>query len=164
MSNIDAFLELHDQAGAVKGEGTDDAHPGLLQIQNFSFGVEMVSSGQTGTGHGAGKATLKAFSFDVSNSKASPTLFKYCCNGQHFKKAILYIRKAGGKPQDYYIWNFTELLCTGFELNCGDDIVEKITMAFSGVHCEYKPQKENGDLDSGIKAGWNIKQNKEWAP
>jgi type VI secretion system secreted protein Hcp len=164
MSNIDAFLELHDQSGMVKSECIDDKHKDKLQIQNFSFGVEMVSSGQTGTGHGAGKCQAKAFSFDVSNSKASPTLFKYCCNGTHFKKATLYIRKAGGKPQDYYIWNFEELLCTGFELNCGDDIVEKITLAFSGIHTEYKPQKKDGSLDSSIKAGHHIKKNVDWQP
>jgi type VI secretion system secreted protein Hcp len=164
MSNIDAFLELYDQSGMVKTEALDDKHKEKLQIQNFSFGVEMVSSGTTGTGHGAGKATIKTFSFDVSNSKASPTLFKYACNGTPFKKATLYIRKAGGKPQDYYIWNFEELIITSFELNCADDIVEKVTMAFSGIHAEYKPQKKDGTLDSGIKAGWHIKQNKEWQP
>jgi len=163
-SNIDGFLELHDQSGMVKSESIDDKHKEKLQIQNFSFGVEMVSSGSTGTGHGAGKAQIKAFSFDVSNSKASPVLFKHACIGTHFKKATLFLRKAGGKPQDYYIWSFDELLITGFELNCADDIVEKVTMAFSGIHCEYKPQKKDGTLDSGIKAGWHIKQNKEWAP
>jgi type VI secretion system secreted protein Hcp len=164
-SNIDAFLLLEDQDGEVKSEGIDDAHKGKLQIQNFSFGVEMVSSGSTGTGHGAGKSQIKAFSFDVSNSKASPILFQHACDGTHFKKAKLFIRKAGGKtPKDYYIWDFQELLITGFELNCGDDIVEKVTCAFSAIHAEYKPQKENGDLDSGLKAGWNVKTNKAWTP
>jgi type VI secretion system secreted protein Hcp len=163
-SNIDGFLELHDQSGLVKGESIDDKHKDLLQIANFSFGVEMVSSGSTGLGHGAGKAQIKNFSFEVSNSKASPTVFKYACNGTVFKKATLYLRKAGGKPQDYYIWNFDELIITNFEVNCADDIIEKVTMAFSGIHAEYKPQKKDGTLDSGIKAGWNIKTNKEWAP
>ena len=161
---VDAFLELEDQAGVIKGECTDDAHKELLQIQNFSFGVENTASATTGTGLGAGKATLKTFSFDVSNSKASPKLYLYCCNGTHLKSATLYIRKSGGKPQDYYIWCFEELLVTGFELNCSEEIIEKVSMAFTCLHTEYKPQKKDGSLDSGIKAGWSVKTNKEWAP
>ena len=38
-------------------------------------------------------------------------------------------------------------------------------MSFSALHVEYKPQKPDGTLDSGIKGGWNLKaNNKEWAP
>ena len=73
-SNIDAFLKLEDQNGVIKSEATDDAHKEQLQIQNFSFGVEMASSPamdrhrpRRGQGGDA-----KTFSFDVSNSKASP--------------------------------------------------------------------------------------------
>ena len=159
---VDAFLELKDQSGVVKGESKDDKHPDLLQITNFSFGVEMQASAATGTGLGAGKATLNKFQFDVSNSKASPVLFKLCCTGAHCPSAKLYIRKAGGKPEDYYIWSFKELILTGFELSCSEDITEKISFAYTGLACEYKPQKQDGSLDSGIKAGWDVKANKEW--
>ena len=76
---VDAFLEITDQSGVIKGESKDDTHKELLQIRNFSFGVEATASAATGTGLGAGKATMKVFSFDVDNSTASPTIFKYAC-------------------------------------------------------------------------------------
>ncbi len=162
MGNIDAFLEIEDQNGKIKGESKDSVHKEKLQIENFSFGVESQASAQTGTGLGAGKAVMKTFSFDVSNSIASPMLFKHCCTGHHCKSATLSIRKAGGEPKDYYVWKFKDLVIIGFELNCGVEIVEKITFAYTGLHCEYKPQNEKGELGSGHKAGYDVKQNKEW--
>jgi len=159
---VDAFLEITDQAGVIKGESKDDKHPDLLQIRNFEFGVEAKASAATGTGLGAGKAELKEFSFDVDNSIASPTLFKYSCNGTHCKSAILYVRKAGGKPQDYYVWKFKDLIITKFGLSCSEEIVEKVTFAYTALYCEYKPQNEKGELGSAQKGGWDVKLNKEW--
>lgn len=159
---VDAFLEITDQSGVIKGESKDDQHKELLQIRNFSFGVEATASSATGTGMGAGKAVLKTFAFDVDNSVASPTLYKYCCNGTHCKSAILYVRKAGGTPKDYYVWKFKDLIITGFELSCSEEIVEKVALAYTALYCEYKPQNEKGELGSALKAGWDVKLNKEW--
>ncbi len=162
VSNVDAFLLITDQSGDIKGESKDDKHAALIQIQNFSFGVEMAASASIGTGLGAGKAIGKHFEFEVSNSTASPILFQHCCDGHHCKSATLYIRKAGGTPQDYYVWKFKELVITKFELTCSDDIVEKIAFAYTGIYCEYKPQKSDGSLDSALKGGWDVKLNKVW--
>jgi type VI secretion system secreted protein Hcp len=161
-TNIDAFLLITDQSGDIKNESIDKNHPGLLQIQNFSFGVELQSSPGTGTGMAAGKSVSKQFEFDVNNSKASPILFSHCCDGTHCKSAVLYIRKAGGTPQDYYVWKFKDLVITKFEVTCSDDILEKIAFAFSAIWCEYKPQKPDGSLDSGINSGWDVKTNAPW--
>jgi type VI secretion system secreted protein Hcp len=162
-TNVDAFLEIIDSKGAaIAGESLDKQHPNLLQIANFSFGTEMAHSASTGTGLGAGKVSLKTFTFEVSNSKASPVLMKYCCSGDHCQKATLYVRKAGSGQQDYYIWTFKELLITGFELNCSVDIVEKVTFAYTGIHCEYRQQDQKGQVSkSGVKGGWDIKKNDE---
>jgi type VI secretion system secreted protein Hcp len=160
---VDAFLEIHDKNGMIKGESLDKDHKDMLQIRNFSFGVEATASPATGTGLGAGKATLKAFSFDVDNSIASPTLYKFCCNGTHCPKAKLHIRKAGGTPQDYYIWTFKDLIITGFELSPGEEIVEKITLTYTALHCEYHQQLADGGVDKKAQeAGYDVKVNREW--
>lgn len=161
-SNIDAFLEIEDQSGKIKGESKDDVHKEKMQIQNFSFGVDLTASPSIGTGLGAGKAVLKQFEFEVSNSIASPALFQHCCDGTHCKSATLFVRKAGGKPQDYYVWKFKDLVITKFEIACSDDIVEKIAFAYTMVYCEYKPQKEDGSLGSALNGGWDVKLNKNW--
>jgi type VI secretion system secreted protein Hcp len=161
--SVDAFLKITDQAGDVKGESIDKAHEKLLQIRNFSFGVEATASASTGTGLGAGKAAMRQFEFDVDNSTASPTLFGHCCDGTHCKTAELYIRKAGGKPVDYYVWKFKDLVITKFEVSCSEEIVEKVAFAFTAIYCEYKAQKADGSLDSALKSGWDVKLNGPWA-
>jgi len=159
---VDAFLELTDSKGAkIEGECLDKTHKDKLQIRNFSFSVEMKHSAETGTGLGAGKCELKQFTFEVANSKASPVLLKYCCNGDHVQKAVLHVRKAGGGQHDYYVWTFKELLITSFELSCSEDITEKITFAYTAIHTEYKQQDQKGALKAGIKAGWDTKANDE---
>lgn len=161
-TNIDAWLLITDQSGDIKNESTDSVHTGYLQIQNFSFGVELQSNSAIGTGLGAGKSVAKQFEFDINNSKASPVLFKHCCDGTHCKTAALYIRKAGGGAKDYYVWKFKDLVITKFEVTCSDDILEKIAFSFTAIWCEYKPQKPDGSLDSGVNGGWNVKENQPW--
>jgi type VI secretion system secreted protein Hcp len=163
---VDAFLEIVDSNGAtIEGESLDAQHKNLLQIRNFSFAIEMPASPDTGTGLGAGKVNLKVFSFEVANSKASPILFKYCCNGDHCQKATLYVRKAGSKQQDYYKWYFKELLITGFDLSCSEDITEKVSFAYTGIAVEYHQQDQKGQVSSSsINAGWDAKANDAWFP
>ena len=157
---VDAFLEIKDSGKAVvEGESLDKKHPKLIQIRDYSFSIEQKASSDTGTGLGSGKAELKEFSFTVSNSKASPVLVGLVCKGDHCDSAVLYIRKAGGGQADYYIWTFKELLITKFEFSGSEEISEKISFAYTAVHCEYKPQKADGSLDSGIKFGWDVKEN-----
>lgn len=163
MPVIDAFLEITDSSGnVIKAESNDKNHKDLLQIRDFGFSVAMKASVETGTGLGAGKCEMKEFTFAVGNSKASPNLLKYCCNGDHCQKAVLYIRKATGKQDDYYIWTFKELIITNFELTCSEDITEKISFAYTALACEYKQQKQDGSLMAGVKAGWDNKANDEF--
>jgi len=159
---VDAFLLITDQSGDIKGESVDKSHAKLLQIRNFSFGVDNGSSAATGGGLGAGKATMRDFEFDVDNSTASPTLFQHCCDGTHCKSAVLYIRKAGGKPQDYYVWKFKDLIIKKFEVTCAEEIVEKIAFSFTAIYTEYKMQKPDGSLDSALNGGWDVKENDTW--
>jgi type VI secretion system secreted protein Hcp len=158
-SNIDAFLYLEDQKGAVKGETKDKAHKDLIQVHDFSFGAAAAASVGTGTGLGAGKVMLHEFVFHVHASKASPVLFDDLCRGAHCPKATLFIRKAGGKPQDFYVWKFEDLICTGFELNCSDDIIETVSFAYAKVSVSYSPQKADGSLDSAVEASYDQKVN-----
>ena len=60
------------------------------------------------------------------------------------------------------MWKFKDLIITGFELSCSEEIVEKVTLAYTALYCEYKPQNEKGELGSALKAGWDVKINKEW--
>ena len=39
--------------------------------------------------------------------------------------------------------------------------MDSVSLAFSKVRVEYKPQKADGSLDTAIVAGWDVKSNKK---
>jgi type VI secretion system secreted protein Hcp len=158
-SNIDAFLYIEDQKGAIKGESKDKTHKDKIQVSNFRFGAEARASEKTGTGLGAGKAMLKEFIFEIHGSKASPVLFGTLCTGMHCPKAELYVRKAGGKPQDFYVFKFWDLIITDYQLDCADDITETIAFKFTKIHTAFSPQKADGSLDSPVEFEYDVKLN-----
>ena len=43
----------------------------------------------------------------------------------------------------------------------GDEPIENISLNFSKVEFEYKPQKADGTLGDAIPAGWDLKLNKK---
>ncbi|MGZ4257576.1 MAG: Hcp family type VI secretion system effector [Gaiellaceae bacterium] len=96
---FDAFLKIE----GIEGESTDKTHPGEIEIQSFSWGVENTGSAGSGGGGGAGKATPQDFHFTSATSKASPNLMLACCTGRHFQKATLTCRKAGGGGQVEFV-------------------------------------------------------------
>jgi type VI secretion system secreted protein Hcp len=111
---------------------------------------------------------------------ASPLLMLACASGQHIKKAVLYVRKAGGTQQDYYVVTLTDVLVSSYQSGGGalatsrdskSDIdleqehgplpVDQFSLNFAKIGFDYKPQKADGSLDSTISAGWDVKSNKK---
>jgi type VI secretion system secreted protein Hcp len=84
---FDAFLKLD----GIPGETTDKQHPGEIQVDSFSWGVENASS----RGSGGGQASVQDFSFRSPVSKASPLLMLACATGKHIPTALITLRKAG---------------------------------------------------------------------
>ena len=164
---FDAFLELYDSKNkVVEGESMDKQHSKKLQVKSFSFGAEHPVSGDLGTGMASGKVKLKEFTIEYNQCKASPTLYKFTCTGEHCQKAILYVRKAGSTQQDFTIWTFTGLFVTNFESSGADGadaMTEKASFAVTGQHYEYRQQDDKGQVSkTGIKAGWDVKKNDEF--
>jgi type VI protein secretion system component Hcp len=50
-------------------------------------------------GAGAGKIKFKEFTVKKTTDSASPAFFKTCVKGEHYKKVVIEMRKAGGDPQ-----------------------------------------------------------------
>ena len=42
----------------------------------------------------------------------------------------------------------------------GEAPVDQASLGFSTIQLEYRPQKGDGSLDTPVKAGWDVKQNK----
>lgn len=156
---VDMFLELD----GIKGESTDSKHKDKIDILSYTFGVHQTGASSGGGGSGAGKASFDDLHISKFADLASPNLMLACATGQHIKKAIIYVRKAGGQQEDYYTITLEELIVSSMQ-NTGtgsDAPTESLTMNFSKITFEYKPQKSDGSLGGVSKAGYDIKANKK---
>ena len=93
----DYLLEID----GIKGESQDKKHKDTIEVQSFSWGASQPGSFASGSGGGAGKASFQDLHFTSTVNKASPLLAKACATGQHIKKAVLFVRKAGGAQEDF---------------------------------------------------------------
>lgn len=161
MAQVDYFLKLD----GIEGESTDAKHKNEIEVESWSWGeTQEGASAYSGRGSGAGKVSMQDFHFVMKANKASPKLFLACATGQHIKKGILTVRKAGGDQQDYYVVTMTDLLCSGFQTggSRGDVIpTDQIALNFSKIEFEYKPQDATGKVGSPVKTGYDLKTNKK---
>jgi type VI secretion system secreted protein Hcp len=71
-------------------------------------------------------------------------------------------RKAGGTQQEYLKVTLKEVIVSSIqESGSGGDSLptESVTLNFSHIEVEYKPQDEKGGLGGVVKAGWDLKKN-----
>lgn len=156
MSQADIFLKID----GIQGESKDDAHPGELQLQSWSFGEHNSGSSITGGGMGTGKVSMQDFQFSISSGIHSPKLFQACAAGTHIPKAILTLRKAGDTPQEFMKVTFEDLLISSYHASGAGDIPnDQCSFNFKKITFDHKEQKEDGTLGGVISAGYDVAKN-----
>ena len=161
MAAIDAFLELE----GYKAESHDEKHKGEIDLESWSWGESNAGSHSGGGGGGAGKVAMQDFHFVMKCNKSSPKLLLACATGEHLKSAVLTCRKAGKEQQEFLKIKMSDLLVSSYQTGGSGhgDIVPtvQISLNFSKIEYEYKPQKPDGSLDTPVKAGYDVKANKK---
>src|SRR5258708_12240889 len=92
---VDMFIKIDD----LKGESQDHKHPHEILVLSWSWGMSQSGSTHAGPGGGSGKVNVQDLSFTKHIDDSTPNLMQFCCNGSHFKSALLTVRKAGAKDQ-----------------------------------------------------------------
>ena len=155
---VDMFLKLDD----VKGESVDSKHKGEVDVLAWSWGMSQSGTTHVGGGGGAGKVSVQDISLTKYVDKSSPVLMLSCCNGKHFKEAVLTVRKAGEKPLEYIKITMKEVIVANISTggSGGEDrLTENVTLNFAEFKIEYVPQKPDGSGDAAVEAAWNIAEN-----
>jgi type VI secretion system secreted protein Hcp len=156
----DYFLKID----GIAGESVDSKHKGEIELESFSWGETNSGAGAGGGGGGAGKAHIQDLHLVSRVNKASPKLMLACATGKHIKQAILTVRRAGKAAQEFLVFKFTDLLVSSYQINGSHESdvlpMDQISFNFAKIELEYRPQKQDGSLDAGIKAGWDVKLNK----
>jgi type VI secretion system secreted protein Hcp len=97
--------------------------------------------------------------------KASPNLLKACATGKHYPEASVTARKAGEGQKEYLVFKFSDVLITSVSpggSSGSDALQEQVSMQFTKVELEYKPQKADGSLDAGVFFKYDVKANKSY--
>ena len=160
MAAVDYFLKID----GIEGESTDSKHKGEIDIQSFSFGVSQLGSHAGGGGGGSGKASFQDLHFTTNVSKASPKLMLACATGEHIKKAVLTVRKAGTDQQEYMKVTLEELLVSSYQDGGHEGSVfpsDQFALNFAKIEFDYKEQKSDGTLGGSVKTGYDVKANKK---
>lgn len=157
---VDMFMKIGD----IKGESTDKKHPNEIDVLAWSWGISNSGTTHQGGGGGAGKANVQDISFTKYTDASSHALLLAASNGQHYDKANLVVRKAGGKnaPIEYIKIEMEEVMITS--VSCGgsggeDRLTENVTLNFAKVKYEYTPQKPDGSPDATKSMTYDIASN-----
>lgn len=155
---VDMFIKLDD----VNGESKDDKHKDSIDVLAWSWGMANSGTAHIGGGAGAGKVQVQDLSVTKYVDRSSSVLQLACCNGKHFKKALLTVRKAGEKPLEYIKITMEDVMVSNVSTggSGGEDrLTENVTFNFAKVQFEYTPQKKDGSGDASVKMGWDVAGN-----
>ena len=155
---VDMFLKLDD----VKGESTDDQHAAEIAVLSWNWGLQQTGASPVGSGAGAGKVKVNDLLVTKHVDKASPRLMLACCSGEHFKEALLTVRKAGQTPVEYLKITMKEVFVSSMSIDGTDEQdrpTETIGFSFAEFRSQYTAQKPDGSADATIEMGWNIVRN-----
>jgi type VI secretion system secreted protein Hcp len=157
---VDMFMKIDD----LKGESHDGhGHKDQIDVLAWSWGMSQSGTTHLGTGGGAGKVSVQDISFTKYIDKSSTNLMMSCCKGTHYKKAELFVRKAGDNPLEYLTITMEDVLISAVSTggSGGEDrLTENVTLNFAKFVAEYKAQKPDGSGEAGVFAKFNIAENK----
>jgi type VI secretion system secreted protein Hcp len=155
---VDMFMKVGD----IKGEAKDSAKPEWIDVLAWSWGMSNSGSAHVGGGAGAGKVNVQDISFTKYIDASSSALQLACCNGKHYDKANLVVRKAGEQPIEYIKIEMNEVMVTSVSTggSGGEDrLTENVTLNFAKVKFEYFIQDEKGAGKAAGQYGWDIAKN-----
>lgn len=145
MALSDMFLLLESKrAGVVKGESVDKTYTEQIDITGWSWGMDSATAlgGTTATG----RTALSHLRLSKRVDAASTALMSVMRSNDEIKKAVLTVRKSGGKQIDYFVLTVENGRIVKFEINGhgGPEMTEELSIAFKKMKVEYHVQDEKG--------------------
>lgn len=152
----DVFIKIN----GIDGESQDAAHLNEIDVIGWRWKVAQPSTMMSGSGGGAGKATVSDLALTHQLDRASPNLAKFCFTGQHIDQAVLTLRKAGGQPFEYLKITMYDVVVTQVEPVCGGNVChEDVHLSFATMKHEYFVQNQKGGSGGAVTAMLYIKNN-----
>jgi type VI secretion system secreted protein Hcp len=153
---------IHIKLDGVPGESKDSKHAGEIEVQSWSWGVTHPVATGSGAGSAVGKAAFNDLTFVHQVDRATPKLWEFCATGKHIRDAKLSSGKPGVPGQDYLVITLKDVVVTSVSTSQADGgpPSEFVSLNFTKVDLEYKPQKPDGSLSAGIHFKFDLKTHK----
>lgn len=151
----DFFLKFE----GIDGESVASGYQKHVEVLSWSFGAS--NPGAISGGGGTGKVSMQDFHFTTKINSASPPLMLACAKGTHIPTATFrFVRpSATGAPVEYYVVTLSDVMVSSYSSSrspadgASDGVpVEKISLAFSKIQMEYRPQSPNGGTGTPVTA------------
>lgn len=144
----------------IDGESQDAEHLNEIDVISWMWEVKQSSAMLSGSGGGAGKASVSDLSFVHQFDKASPNLAKYCFTGKHIDQVVLTMRKAGGVPHEFSRIAMYDVVITHVApLATGTGCRENVSLSFATMKHEYILQNSLGGSGGAVTVMMYIKEN-----
>jgi type VI secretion system secreted protein Hcp len=85
-----------------------------------------------------------------------------CCNGKHFDKATLTVKKSGEHPLAYLIYKMEKVMISSFSSkSAGGALAEEtLTLNFAKIEMTYTPQNKDGTAGAKVVKYYDVAANK----
>jgi type VI secretion system secreted protein Hcp len=159
---IDVYLQID----GIKGESTDAAHVGWIEVTSAQMGVRQPKSAtaSTGGGHTAERCEHKSIALTKIADLSSPILMQTCSAGRTIPKARLEFMRADGDgvPVKYYEVELDNVLIGSMDqvVHEGSGLHDSFTLKFSKVKWRYTHQKIGGGSGGNTQGGWDLATNR----
>jgi type VI secretion system secreted protein Hcp len=117
-----------------------------------------------------GRVYLSHFSIVKRVDFATPKILEACCAGQHFKKIVMSVHRAGGEKQKFLEIVFEEVIISGihsgniFDAAASSFPEEVVWFDYAKVNMIYSQQSRTTGIITGqISAGWDQTRNNTYA-
>jgi type VI secretion system secreted protein Hcp len=143
--SADFFLHVQTKrAGKVKGEASSPGHQDDIVVTGWNWGLQ--SGSALGDTQATARRSYSALTVHKLVDSASTGLMSALATNDEVKEAKLCLRRAGGEQEDFLVVTLKGARITSLQHSGAEDgsTRETLTIAFTEVDVEYRPQKATG--------------------
>ncbi len=141
----DYFLHVQTKrAGKLKGESVAPGHAEDIVVLRWSWGVS--SGSALGDVQATARRSYSALTVVKQLDSATTALMSALATNDEVKEARLSMRRAGGEMEDFFSITLKGARITSLQHQGQEDgdSEEVVTIAFTEVSVEYRPQRSTG--------------------
>jgi type VI secretion system secreted protein Hcp len=154
---LNMFLTLD----GINGGSVDPAHKGAIEITSWSWGLSELGATGGSSGAGAGKVAVQNIVITKVTDSTSPLLLQHCATGAIIASGTLATDKAGSPAsgEDFLLIKMTDVVVKSVSMSSSksdEAPAENVTLAFTKVEFDARPQTASGGLGSPVVFRWDL--------